>query len=198
MNLDKSLNTAEKKEGTSMETIPMQMGVSAPSVFVAVTVFVVLIMSARAGGQLVLEVKEEPPDPYHVMIGGVPGRRYVGLLKNAGKSPVLVTIMQMRGRQIGSGRFRACYLERWNPISHHWSYTPGPVADVNTSDVTTVRMEAGSSVQACDALVSQEAGLCYRFSLQVQAKGSLSPSVLSRSFRVGTPADGNLPPSCGK
>ena len=154
-----------------------------------------VIMWAGIKPPLTLDIREEPVGGSHVMVGGPPARRYVGLLKNSGKSAALVLIMRMRGRSSGNGRFHACYLEHWSPVSHEWVYTPGPIAEINTSDVPTVLINGGSSVQVCDAVLSQEAGLCYRFVLQVQEKGAAAPSFLSHAFKIGA-LDTNIPGSC--
>ena len=167
------------------------------SVLATLTAIVGLGIWLRAEGQLSLQVKKAPADRSNVIVGTSTTKHYVGLLKNASKSPMLVQIIQMSGRYGGNGRFGVCYLERWNVASREWDYLPPPNVGVEPIEVKTITLRPRSMIEACSTVISQQhgrAGACYRFTLQVQAKGSPSPSVLSRSFKI----DGVPPPSCGQ
>ena len=153
------------------------------------------MLSAADKFPLLLNIREERVGPSQVIVGEPAAKRYFGILQNTAKSSILVLVIQMRTRPIGNGRFHACYLERWNPKSHGWTYTPQAVMTINSPEVTTVLLNAGSSVQACDAVLSEETEVgCYRFVLQVQAKGSAAHR-LSQPFKVGQ-SNRNAPVSC--
>jgi hypothetical protein len=115
---------------------------------------------------------------------------------------MLVQIIQMPGRHGGNGRFGVCYLERWNAASREWDYVPAPVVGVEPVEVKTVTLKPRSAIETCSTLLSQQpgqAGACYRFILQVQAKAAGSPLVLSREFRTDgkSQAGDDLLSTCG-
>jgi hypothetical protein len=163
---------------------------------VTLTALVGLGCWLRADGQLSLQVKKVPSDRSNVIVSTSATEHYVGLLKNGSKSAILVQMIQMSGRYGGNGGFGACYLERWNAASRQWDYVPAPSAGVEPIEVRTITLKPRSTIEACRIDISEqrgEPGACYRFTLQVQAKGYPSPSVLSRSFKI----NGLPPASCG-
>src|ERR1700682_2336060 len=105
--------------------------------FVSIAVAITGVLTTTAGAQrpLQMEVKVAPPDPSRMIIGTPTTKTYVGLLRNAGKSPVLVQIITIAGRHEGSGRFGACYLERWDATSQRWVYLPAPVMSLESVPV---------------------------------------------------------------
>ena len=136
-----------------------------------------------------------------VIVGGPHGIGYFGLLTNTGKSDAFVEIIQARGRGNGNGRFRACYLERWNSASNRWEYLEPPVAAVENDQLGSLILKPDTSSPVCSSLVSQppaQHAECYRFTLQVQTRDSNAPTTLSRTFRVGVPVNQVLPSVCRK
>ena len=167
--------------------------------FVSIAVAIIGVLTTTAGAQrpLQMEVKVAPPDPSRMIIGAPTTKTYVGLLRNAGKSPVLVQIIPISGRHQGNGRFGACYLERWDATSHRWVYIPAAVMSLESVPVRSSTLNGGDAIDVCGRPSAEElgqSGPCYRFTLQVQLKGSTSPSILSRTFKVGTQTEG---PRCG-
>jgi len=172
------------------------------SVFATLTAIVGLGVWLRAEGQLSLQVKKAPADRSNVIVGASTTEHYVGLLKNASQSPMLVQIIQMPGRYGGNGRFGVCYLERWNAASREWDYVPAPVVGVEPVEVKTITLKPRSVIETCSTLLSQQrgqAGACYRFILQVQTKAAVFPLVLSHVFRTGekSRAGDDLLSTCG-
>ena len=166
------------------------------SVFATLTAIVSLGVWLRAEGQLSLQVKKAPANRSNVIVGASTTEHYVGLLKNASKSPMLVQIIQM------PGRFGVCYLERWNAALREWDYVPAPVVGVEPIEVKTITLKPRTVIETCSTLLSQQrgqGGACYRFIVQVQTKATGSPLVLSRVFRTGESSrDGDdLPSACG-
>jgi hypothetical protein len=158
--------------------------------FVSIAVAIIGVLTTTAGAQrrLQMEVKVAPPDPSRMIIGAPTTKTYVGLLRNAGKSPVLVQIIPISGRHKGNGRFGACYLERWDATSHRWVYLPAPVMSLESVPVYSSTLNGGDAIDVCGRPSAEElgqSGTRYRFTLQVQLKGSKSPSLLSRTFKVG-------------
>src|SRR5580704_2561315 len=154
--------------------------------FVSIAVAIIGVRTTTAGAQrrLQMEVKVAPPDRSRMIIGAPTTKTYVGLLRNAGKSPVLVQIIPISGRHEGSGRFGACYLERWDATSHRWVYLPAP----ESAPVYSSALNGGDAIDVCGPPSAEElgqSGTCYRFTLQVQLKGSKSPTLLSRTFKAG-------------
>jgi hypothetical protein len=163
-----------------------------------VLITVVLTVGADLQEQLRLEVEQTPNDPARKIVGSPPVRSYVGMLRNTGKSPVLVQIIPISGRDSASGRFSTCYLERWNLNLRRWDYLPAAVMGIESVPVRTFTLKAGDAIRLCDASFpgEPESGACYRFTLQLQMKHATSPSVISRTFKVGTPAGKALPSGC--
>ena len=160
---------------------------------VTITLIAVLTAAADIQRHLRMEVKVAPPDPSRMIIGAPTTKTYVGLLRNTGKSPVLVQIIPIAGRHEGSGRFGACYLERWDATSHRWVYLPAPVMSLESVPVYSSTLNGGDAIDVCGRPSAEElgqSGTCYRFTLQVQLKGSKSPSLLSRTFKVGAQTEG--------
>jgi hypothetical protein len=163
--------------------------------FVSIAVAIIGVLTTTVGAQrrLRMEVKVAPPDPSRMIIGAPTAKTYVGLLRNTGKSPVLVQIIPIAGRHEGSGRFGACYLERWDATSHRWVYIPAAVMSLESVPVSSSTLNGGDAIDVCGRPSAEElgqSGPCYRFILQVQLKGSTSPSILSRTFKVGTQTEG--------
>ena len=96
-------------------------------VSIALAIIGVLTTTAGAQRRLQMEAQVAPPDPSRMIFGAPTTKTYVGLLRNAGKSPVLVQIIPISGRHQGSGRFGACHLERWDVTSHRWVCIPAAV-----------------------------------------------------------------------
>lgn len=169
------------------------------SVIATLTATVGLCVWLRAEGKLSLQVKKAPADRSNVIVGASTTEHYIGLLTNASKSPMLVQIIQMPGRYGGNGRFGVCYLERWNVASREWDYLPAPVVGIEPVEVKTVTLKPRSVIETCSTLLSQQAGACYRFILQVQTKGAGSPLFLSRNFRTDgkSQAGDDLLSTCG-
>jgi hypothetical protein len=158
---------------------------------IAVAIIGVLTTTAGARRRLQVEVKVAPPDPNRRIIGAPRMKTYVGLLRNAGKPTVLVQFIPISGRHQGSGRFGACYLERWDVTSHRWVYIPEAVVSLEFVPVRSATLNGGDEIDVCGRPSAEELGQsCYRFTLQVQLKGSASPSILSRTFKVGTQTEG--------
>jgi hypothetical protein len=155
---------------------------------VTITLIAVLTAAADIQRHLRMEVNVAPPDPSRMIIGAPATKTYVGLLRNTGKSPVLVQIIPIAGRHEGSGRFGACYLERWDATSHRWVYLPAPVMSLESAPVYSSTLNGGDAIDVCGRPSAEElgqSGTCYRFTLQVQLKGSKSPTLLSRTFKAG-------------
>ena len=170
--------------------------------FATLTAFFGLCVWLRTEGQLSLQVKKAHADRSNVIVGASTTEHYIGLLKNASKSPMLVQIIQMPGRHGGNGRFGVCYLERWNSASREWDYVPAPVVGLEPVEVKTISLRPRSAIETCSTLFSQQpgqAGACYRFILQVQTKAAGSPLVLSRAFRTDekSRAEDDLLSTCG-
>ena len=164
-----------------------------PRLLITVTAVLSLCISARVEAQLVLRVREGPPDQNHIMVGAPPPRSYVGLLKNIGRVPELLQIIQATGGHDVSDRRGGCYLEQWNQKSRRWNSFPSPIATVESLDVETTSLTPGAAIQVCRALFSQEEarrGARYRFILYVQMKGLPSPSALTATFKIGAPTGG--------
>jgi hypothetical protein len=160
----------------------------------SVTITIAVLAGATdIQSHLRMEVKAVPPDPSRIIIGAPATKTYVGLLRNAGKSPALVQIIPILGRSQGNGRFGACYLERWDATSHRWVYLPAAVMGLESVPVYSSTLNGGDAIDVCGRPLAEElgqSGACYCFTLQVQLKGSKSPSILSRTFKVGAPTGG--------
>ena len=116
-----------------------------------------------------------------------------GSVKKRRQIPVLVQFIPISERTQGSGRFGACYLERWDATSHRWVYIPAAVMSLESVPVRSSTLNGGDAIDVCGRPSAEElgqSGPCYRFTLQVQLKGSTSPSILSRTFKVGTQTEG--------
>jgi hypothetical protein len=160
---------------------------------------VVLTVGADVQKHLRLEAEQTPNDPTRKIVGSPSARSYVGMLRNTGKSPVLVQIIPIPGRDSASGSFSACYLERWNLNLRRWDYLPAPVMGIESVPVRTFTLKAGDAIRLCDASFPAEpeqSGACYRFTVQLQMKRATSPSVISGTFKVGTPVGKTLPSGC--
>jgi hypothetical protein len=162
---------------------------------VSATITLIAVLTAAADIQrhLRMEVKVAPPDPSRMIIGAPTAKTYVGLLRNTAKSPVLLQIIPIAGRHQGTGRFGACYLERWDATSHRWVYLPAAVMGLESVPVYSFTLNGGDAIDVCGRPSAEElgqSGACYRFTLQVQRKGSKSPSILSRTFKVGAQTEG--------
>ena len=159
-----------------------------------------IVLVPKMDGQLLLRVQKVAADRTHVIVGGPPGARYVGLLTNKGTSAAFVEIIQMRGRGNGNGRFRACYLERWNSASNRWDYLEPPIAVAENVQASSVILRPNTSSPVCSSMISAQPrgqhAECYRFTLQVQTRGSNTPTTLSRAFRIGVPVKQALPSVC--
>jgi len=169
--------------------------------FLSIPIAIIAVLSAVANAQryLRMEVEVAPPDPGRVIIGTPAAKTYIGRLTNTGKSPVLVQVVPISGCHQGSGLRDACYLERWDSISHQWIYLTPALVSVESIPVYSFTLAGGDAAEVCgrpSALELGQPGACYRFMLQVQTKGSNSPSILSRAFRVGVPAERDLPMTC--
>jgi hypothetical protein len=119
--------------------------------FVSIAVAIIGVLPTTAGAQrrLQMEVKVAPPDPSRMIIGAPTTKTYVGLLRNAGKSPVLVQIIPISGRPQGNGRFGACYLERWDATSHRWVYIPAAVMSLESVPVRSSTLNGGDAIDVC-------------------------------------------------
>jgi hypothetical protein len=160
---------------------------------IASVAIAVLTAATDIQGHLRMEVKVAPPDPGRMIIGPPTTKTYIGLVRNTGKSPLLVQIIPIAGRREGSGRFGACYLERWDAPSHRWVYLPAAVMSLESVPVDSSTLNGGDAIDVCGRPSAEElgqSGTCYRFTLQVQLKGSKSPSILSRTFKVGAQTEG--------
>jgi hypothetical protein len=181
----------------SMSAIGTSKSMGRTSMSIAVSIIAVLVTTANAQRRLQVEIKVAPPDPSRMIIGAPATKTYVGLLRNVGKSPVLVQIIPFSGRHQGHGRFGACYLERWDATSRRWVYIPAAAMSLESVPVGSTTLNGGDAIEVCGRPSAEElgqSGPCYRFTLQVQLKGSASPSMLSRTFKVGTQTEG---PRCG-
>jgi hypothetical protein len=161
--------------------------------FLTIALLAVLTAAADIQRRLRMEIKVAPPDPNHIIIGASATKVYVGLLRNTSKAPVLLQTIPMSGRYLGNGRFAACYLERWDATARRWVYLPAPVMSLESVPVYSVTLNTGDTTDVCGTALTEELGhpgTCYRFTLQVQLKGSVSPSVLSRTFQVGPETEG--------
>ena len=177
----------------SMSAIGMDKRLGGAFVTIAVSIIGVLTTTAGAQRRLQMEVQVTPPDPSRMIIGAPTTKTYVGLLRNAGKSPVLVQFIPISERTQGSGRFGACYLERWDATSHRWVYIPAAVMSLESVPVRSSTLNGGDVIDVCGRPSAEElgrSGPCYRFTLRVQLKGSTSPSILSRTFKAGTQTEG--------
>ena len=162
-------------------------------------VTVVLAFGTDLQDHLRLEVEQTPNDPSRKVVGSPFVRSYVGTLRNTDKSPVLIQIIPISGRDSASGPFGACYLEQWNLNLHRWDYSPAPVLGIESAPVRAFTLKAGDAIRLCGASFPAEpeqTGACYRFTLQLQLKQTTSPSVISRTFKVGTPVGKSLPSGC--
>ena len=159
---------------------------------------IALTVGADLHEQLRLEIEGTPINTARKIVGSPPAKSYVGVLRNAGKSPVLVQIIPISERGSASGRFSACYLERWNLNLRRWDYLPVAVMGIESVPIRTFTLRAGDTIRLCDAAFSAEpeSGACYRFTLQLQMKHATSPSVISGTFKVGIPAGKALPSGC--
>jgi len=167
--------------------------------WIAIAIIAVLTAVAHAQRQLRVEVEAAPPDPNRVIIGAPTAKTYIGWLRNTGKSTVLVQIVPISGRYQGNGLRGPCYLERWDSTSHRWVYLTPALMSFESIPVHSFTLIGGDAVEVCgrpSALELGQQGACYRFVLQVQMKGSNSPSILSKAFRVGVPAERDLPLEC--
>ena len=126
-----------------------------------VTCVLVLNPTARAAeSQILMQAKLAPPDPNRVTVGSSPAKHYIGLLKNNGKSPVVVQIMHIPGRGDGNGRFRSCYLERWDVTSRQWINAPQAVIEAGLPlTISTFKVKPGDSIVVCDTFFAKETGL---------------------------------------
>ena len=93
----------------SMSVIGMDKRVGRAFVTIAVSLIGALTTTAGAQRRLQMEVQVTPPDPSRMIIGAPTTKTYVGLLRNAGKSSVLVQFIPISERTQGSGGFGACY-----------------------------------------------------------------------------------------
>jgi hypothetical protein len=165
---------------------------------ISVACVLFVAVSTMAKTRFVLLVKEVELDQNQVVAGPLATKRYIGLLENTSTSSVLLEIIQMWRRHGANGKFRACYLERWEPTAHRWEYVPSPTLEAQGTEVRTISLEQGNPVEVCSAAISynpKQPAACYRFTLRVQEKGAASPSTLLRTFAVGTRAITG-PPSC--
>ena len=167
--------------------------------FFSVTIAIIALLGTAADAQrrLRMEVEVVSPDPDRVIIGTPAAKTYIGRLKNTGKSSILVQVVPISGRHQGNGLRGACYLERWDSILHRWVYLAPALISRESTPVYSFTLNGGDTAQVCGRPSASELGPgCYRFTLQVQMKGSYSPSILSRVFRVGVPEERNLPAGC--
>lgn len=169
-------------------------------VFVFVVAVIVAVLTATAGAQrrLQMEVEVAPPDPSREIIGTLVANTYIGRLRNKGKSPVLVQVVPIAGRHQGNGIRGACYLEKWDSTSRRWVYLPPPIVSLESAFIYSFTLRGGDAAEVCGrpSVVELGLGKCYRFVLQVQMKGSSSPSIISREFCAGLPAGKKVPPGC--
>jgi hypothetical protein len=157
------------------------------------TIVLVLNVSAQTRMPLRLDVKVTPPDSNRVVIEAPDSKTYVGFLKNISKASLLFHVIPMAERPQGSGRYGACYLERWDPTSHQWVYVPRPLINPGSVSVSMFTLNPGQTVDVCGRPSTQELdppGTCYRFRLQVQLKNFRSPSILSQTFKVEPQREG--------
>lgn len=157
----------------------------------------VLTTAADAQSRLRIEVATAPPDPDHVIIGAPASTTYVGRLTNTDKSSMLVQVIAISGRHQGNGLRDACYLERWDSTSHQWLYVAPSVIGIEPTPVYSLTLRGGEAAEVCGPATFElgQCSACYRFILQVQTKGSNSPSFLFKTFRVGLPAE-NMRSGC--
>jgi len=168
-------------------------------VYATIMGILALNLTAMAQARMLLTVRQAPSDPDRVTLGAPPMRHYIGLLKNAGKFSVEVEIMRIPGRSYGIGRFRSCYVERWNSTSGRWIDVPQGVMETGLPmPISTLTVKPGDSVTVCDTTVSNEPAACYRFRVELQLKGIIAPQTLSAAFRTGSLLESGLPPSCRK
>ena len=169
--------------------------------FVSIAAAIIAVLTTTAGAQrrLQMEVEVVPPDPSREIIGTLASKTYIGRLRNTGKSPVLVQVVPIAGRNQGNGIRGACYLEKWDSTSRRWIYSPPPIMSLESASIYSFILRGGDAAEVCgrpSALELGPPGKCYRFVLQVQMKGSSSPSIISRAFCVGVPAERKVPPGC--
>jgi hypothetical protein len=116
------------------------------------------------------------------------------LLRNTGKSPILVQFIPISQNALrgAEGLGRAIWSGGTRP-SHRWVYIPAAVMSLESVPVRSSTLNGGDAIDVRSRPSAEElgqSGLCYRFTLQVQLKGSTSPSILSRTFKVGTQTEG--------
>jgi hypothetical protein len=167
-------------------------------VSIAAAVIAVLTTTAGAQGRLQMEVEVAPPDPSREIIGTLASKTYIGRLRSTGKSPVLVQVVPISGRYQGDGIRGACYLEKWDSSSRRWIYLPPAIMSFESASIYGFTLRGGDAAEVCGRPSALELGpgRCYRFALQVQMKGSSSPSIISRAFCAGVPAQRKVPPGC--
>ncbi len=163
-------------------------------VSIAAAIIAVLTTTAGAQRRLQMEVEVVPPDPSREIIGTLASKTYIGRLRNTGKSPVLVQVVPIAGRNQGNGIRGACYLEKWDSTSRRWIYSPPPIMSLESASIYSFILRGGDAAEVCGRPSALElappGGKRYRFVLQVQMKRSSSPSIISRAFCVGVPAEG--------
>jgi hypothetical protein len=144
-----------------------------------------------------MEVEAAPPDPSREIIGTLASKTYIGRLRNTGKSSVLIHVVPIAGHNQRNGINGACYLEKWDSTSRRWIYSPPPILE--SASIYSFILRGGDGAEVCGRLSALELGppgKCYRFVLQVQMKGSSAPSIISKAFCVGVPAERKAPPGC--
>ncbi len=159
----------------------------------ASTIVLVLNVAAQVRMPLRLDVTAMPPDSNPVVIEAPAAKTYVGFLRNISKASLLFHVIPMAERQQGSGRYGACYLERWDPTSHQWVYVPEPLMSPGSVSVYVFTLNVGQTVDVCGRPSNQvldPSRTCYRFTLQVQLKNFRSPSILSQTFKVEPQGEG--------
>ena len=169
--------------------------------FVSTAAAIIAVLTTTAGAQrrLQMEVEVAPPDPNREIIGTLAAKTYIGRLRNTGKSSVLIQVIPIAGRNQGNGIRGACYLEKWDSTSRRWIYWPPPIMSLESASIYSFILRGGDAAEVCgrpSALELGPPGKCYRFVLQVQMKGSSSPSMISRAFCMGVPAEKKVPPGC--
>ena len=144
----------------------------------SVTMAIIAVLNTAADAQrhLRMEVEAAPPDPNRVIIGAPAAKTYIGRLRNTGKPPVLVQVVPIAGRHQGNGLRGACYLERWDSISHRWIYLAPALVSLESTPVYSFTLRGGDTAEVCGRPSASELGqpgACYRFTLQVQMKGRI-------------------------
>lgn len=113
-----------------------------------------------------------PLDPNQVIVGAPSAKRYVGLLRNTGESPMLVQLIPISGRDDGSGSPSFCYLERWDSASRSWLYLPPALIESTDSfQIKTFTLKPREAIAMCTSVLPKEAGQSCECSVQAAAPG---------------------------